>query len=257
MAMPGVLGVLHHGNAPRLTPGAGYRSPDASLLMLQDDHVPHRGWPVALVVAETPEQARAGAEALAVTYDEEPHEAAFSADHERAHTPEVRPPAQPDVVKGDVDAEIAASALVVDEEYTTPEQYHNAMEPHSIVVSWDGDRLSIDTPTQGLAMAKARVAALFGIPADNVHIRSPFLGGGFGSKGLFSGPQVLGILLGHRPMNSRLVSRRVSEHPERAAHQVGESTLLAALARRRSRIDCQQWRLTSKGSINEHAAVVG
>ena len=68
--------------------------------------------------------------------------------------------------------------------YETPAQYHNAMEPHAIVATWDGDRLTIDTPSQGLAMAQGRIAGLFGIPPENIHIRSPFLGGGFGSKGL-------------------------------------------------------------------------
>ena len=62
-------------------------------------------------------------------------------------------------------------------------QYHNAMEPHAIVAAWDGDTLSIDTPSQGLAMAQGRIAGLFGIAPENIHIRSPFLGGGFGSQG--------------------------------------------------------------------------
>ena len=87
--------------------------------------------------------------------------------------------------------------------YETPTQYHNAMEPHAIVAAWDGDTLSIDTPTQGLAMAQGRIAGLFGISPDKIHIRSPFLGGGFGSKGLISGPQILGI------MAARLVGRPV------------------------------------------------
>ena len=82
-------------------------------------------------------------------------------------------------------------------------QYHNAMEPHAIVAAWDGDTLSIDTPSQGLAMAQGRIAGLFGISPDKIHIRSPFLGGGFGSKGLISGPQILGI------MAARLVGRPV------------------------------------------------
>jgi xanthine dehydrogenase YagR molybdenum-binding subunit len=55
------------------------------------------------------------------------------------------------------------------------------MEPHAVVAAWDGDRLSIDTPSQGLVMAVGRVAGLFGIAPENIHIRSPFLGGGFGS----------------------------------------------------------------------------
>jgi len=77
------------------------------------------------------------------------------------------------------------------------------MEPHAIVAAWDGDTLSIDTPSQGLAMARGRIAGLFGIPPANIHIRSPYLGGGFGSKGLISGPQILGILA------ARLVGRPV------------------------------------------------
>src|SRR5260221_7777418 len=51
-----------------------------------------------------------------------------------------------------------------------------AMEPHAIVAAWDGDALSIDTPSQGLAMAQGRIAGLFGIPPEKIHIRSPFLG---------------------------------------------------------------------------------
>ncbi len=43
-------------------------------------------------------------------------------------------------------------------------------------------------------MAQGRLAGLFGIAPDKIHIRSPFLGGGFGSKGIIAGPQVLGIM---------------------------------------------------------------
>jgi xanthine dehydrogenase YagR molybdenum-binding subunit len=78
-----------------------------------------------------------------------------------------------------------------------------------IVAAWDGDTLSIDTPSQGLAMAQGRLAGLFGIAPDKVHIRSPFLGGGFGCKGLMSGPQVLGAIAARavgRPV--KLVLRR-------------------------------------------------
>ena len=98
---------------------------------------------------------------------------------------------------------LATASHRIEATYETPAQYHNAMEPHAIVAAWDGDTLSIDTPSQALAMAQARLAALFGIPAENIHIRSPFLGGGFGSKGFVTGPQVLGI------MAARLVGRPV------------------------------------------------
>ena len=105
--------------------------------------------------------------------------------------------------RGDVEAGLAAASRRIDATYETPAQYHNAMEPHAIVAAWDGDKLSIDTPSQGLAMAQDAMAGLFGIPPENIHIRSPFLGGGFGSKGFMTGPQVLGI------MAARLVGKPV------------------------------------------------
>ena len=79
-------------------------------------------------------------------------------------------------------------------EYVTPPQYHNAMEPHAVVAQWEGDRVTLDMPNQALALSCASYAAYFGIPAENVLIRSPFLGGGFGSKAILNGPQILAIL---------------------------------------------------------------
>jgi xanthine dehydrogenase YagR molybdenum-binding subunit len=182
LAMPGVLGVLHHANAPRLTPGLGFMGPDATLQVLQDDHVPFRGWPVALVVAETAEQARAAAEALVVTYDEEPHDVTFSGDHPGVYTPEPNARVQPDLEKGDVEAGLAASAMVVDEEYTTPEEYHNAMEPHAAMARWENGRLEVFDSTQGAHFAAQIIAGLFSLDVDSVRVQAEHVGGGFGSK---------------------------------------------------------------------------
>src|SRR5260370_23946627 len=85
------------------------------------------------------------------------------------------------IERGDVEAGLASASKRIEATYQTPAQYHNAMEPHAIVAVWDGDTLSIDTPSQGLAMAQGRIAGLFGISPEKIHIRSPFLGGGFGS----------------------------------------------------------------------------
>jgi xanthine dehydrogenase YagR molybdenum-binding subunit len=106
----------------------------------------------------------------------------------------VGPGHPPAVHRGDIEAGLAAAAKRIEATYETAPQYHNAMEPHAVVAAWDGDTLSVDTPSQGLAMAQGRLAGLFGIAPSKVHIRSPFLGGGFGSKGMISGPQVLGIM---------------------------------------------------------------
>ncbi|BAC69248.1 putative oxidoreductase [Streptomyces avermitilis MA-4680 = NBRC 14893] len=122
LAMPGVLAVLHHANAPRVTTdyiGIVGR-PDPALGIFQDDRVPYVGWPVALVVAETSEQAREAAEALVVRYDEEPHDVEFFAGHPGLYTPQDSPLVQAEAVKGDVEAELAASDVVVDAEYATP-----------------------------------------------------------------------------------------------------------------------------------------
>ena len=104
---------------------------------------------------------------------------------------------------GDAAAGLAAASVQMEATYDTPAQYHNAMEPHAVVAAWDGDTLSLDTPSQGMAMAVQRIAGLFGVAPEGIHIRSPFLGGGFGSKGLISGPQILGI------MAARMVGRPV------------------------------------------------
>ncbi len=108
--------------------------------------------------------------------------------------PAVGPGHPPVAHLGDIKAGLAAASKRIEATYETAPQYHNAMEPHAIVAAWDGDTLSIDTPSQGLAMAQGRLAGLFGIAPSKIHIRSPFLGGGFGSKGMISGPQVLGVM---------------------------------------------------------------
>lgn len=139
LAMPGVLAVLHHGNAPRVSGDytGPLGSPDPILQVFQHDRVPHVGWPVALVVAETPEQAREAAETLIVRYDEEPHDVAFSAGRPGMYTPENSPMSATETAKGDLEAELAASAVVVDAEYTTPEEHHSPLEPHAAMARWD------------------------------------------------------------------------------------------------------------------------
>ncbi|NEE25080.1 xanthine dehydrogenase family protein molybdopterin-binding subunit, partial [Streptomyces sp. SID7982] len=144
LAMPGVLTVLHHGNAPRLhTDYVGMLGtpPDPTCAVFQNDRVPFAGWPVALVVAETPEEAREAAEALVVTYDSEPHDTALHPDHPGAYAAAGHMPAETE--KGDLEAQLAASAFVVDAEYTTPEEQHSMMEPHAATARWEGGRLEV------------------------------------------------------------------------------------------------------------------
>jgi xanthine dehydrogenase YagR molybdenum-binding subunit len=176
--------------------------------VLQSDRVRYANQPIAVVVAETLEAATEGAALLSPRYEAEP--ARIGLDSAETFTPPtVGIASPPGIQSGDVDAGISAASKRLAAIYETPPQYHNPMEPHAIVAAWDGDALSIDTPSQGLALAQGRIAGLFGISPDKIHIRSPFLGGGFGCKGFINGPQVLGILAARmvgRPV--KLVLRR-------------------------------------------------
>ncbi|MET9076677.1 xanthine dehydrogenase family protein molybdopterin-binding subunit [Streptomyces sp. NPDC004232] len=185
LAMPGVLAVLEHRNAPRLTTdytGLMGMRPDPTCAVFQHDRVPHLGWPVALVVAETSEQAREAAEALVVHYEQEPHDVAFSAGHPDAHPVEGHMPAVTE--KGDLDAELAAALVVVDAEYTTPEEHHHPMEPHAATARWDGGRLEVTDSNQGATWVVGELANLFSLDPAAVRVRSEHVGGGFGSKGV-------------------------------------------------------------------------
>ncbi|MGV4981002.1 xanthine dehydrogenase family protein molybdopterin-binding subunit [Streptomyces sp. NRAIS4] len=185
LAMPGVLAVLDHGNALRLetdyTSLLGTR-PDPTCAVFQHDRVPHLGWPVALVVAETSEQAREAAEALVVQYEEEPHDVEFGGEHPDAHPVDGHLPAVTE--KGDLDTELASSAVVVDAEYTTPEEHHNPMEPHAATARWDGGRLEVIDSNQGATWVVGELANLFSLDPASVRVRSEHVGGGFGSKGV-------------------------------------------------------------------------
>jgi len=203
-ALPGVVEVMTSTNRPLLA-----LDPDAKLDpfmfrldLLQNDVVRYAGQPIAVVIAETLEAATEGAARLAPRYEAEPPRIGLDG-NDSFVPPAIGVGTPPEVRRGDVEAGLATAEHRIEAVYETPAQYHNAMEPHAIAAAWDGDRLSVDTPSQGLAWAQARLAGLFGIPAENIVIRSPFLGGGFGSKAMISGPQVLGILA------ARLVGRPV------------------------------------------------
>lgn len=222
-AHPGVVAVMTPDNRPPLA-----KDPDDKdhpfmfrLDLLQNDRVRYPGQAVAVVIAETLEAATEGAALLAPTYEEDTP--LVGIDAAAPFVPQMVGAGAPAAAQtGDLDTGLDAAAIRIDATYETPPQYHNPMEPHAIVAAWDGDTLSIDMPSQGFAMAQARIAGLFGIDPADVHIRSPFLGGGFGSKGMVAGPMVLGILAARlvgRPV--KLVLRR--EHMYGAVSHRGQT----------------------------------
>ncbi|MFD9534840.1 xanthine dehydrogenase family protein molybdopterin-binding subunit [Streptomyces sp. NPDC060010] len=181
MSLPGVIGVLSPYNAPRLGP-----SDDPTLQLLQDVRVPHRGWYVAVAVAETPEGARAAASALRITYESDPYDVTLTADHPDAYTPEEANGGHPaHREQGDPDAALSAAPVQVDCAYAVAPLHNHPMEPHAATADWDAGRghLTVHDSCQGGGAVRTALAGLFALPEEDVTVVSEHVGGGFGSKG--------------------------------------------------------------------------
>lgn len=186
---PGVLLVMSHANSPKLpTLMKQPSAPPAGRIVqvFQDNVVRYANQPIALVVAETLEQAQEAAFLIQVSYDVEPHAVTLEDRLSQAITlPKVGGAGDaPDSSRGDMHAGITAASAHFEHIYRTPFEVHNPMEPHATIAVWDKpDSLTLYDTTQGVWTDKARVASLFQLPEENVRVISPFIGGGFGSKG--------------------------------------------------------------------------
>ncbi|MFI1488724.1 xanthine dehydrogenase family protein molybdopterin-binding subunit [Streptomyces sp. NPDC020747] len=189
-AVPGVVAVLTHLNAPRIRSerkanivrDLGPSVSGTSLDYLNTDQVFWDGQPIAVVVAETSAAANEAAPLVEVTYDPLPARVDFAAEQSNAT------PAKGDLTfaglakKGDAEAALAAAEVSVDLRYTTPGLQHNAIEPHATVAVWDGDHLTVHDTTQAINQSHRYLAWRFGVPASHVRVHAEFLGGGFGGK---------------------------------------------------------------------------
>ncbi|MGV8989280.1 MAG: xanthine dehydrogenase family protein molybdopterin-binding subunit [Cypionkella sp.] len=194
-AHPGVVEVMTPDNRPLLEGDPESKPSMFSFRFeaLQDNTVRYANQPIALVLGETIEAATEGARLLAPQYEALPPRIGLDGalPYKIVNGAFGRPG---ETAYGDIAAGHAAAAQAIDVTYETPEQYHNAMETHAVVAEWDGDHLTLDIPNQALVLSRGAFAYYFGIPAENVLIRSPYLGGGFGSKAIINGPQILAIL---------------------------------------------------------------
>jgi xanthine dehydrogenase YagR molybdenum-binding subunit len=180
LAQPGVLAVLTHENAPALE-----EVENGELRVLQSPRVAYRGQFVAVVVAERLETARHAAGMVAIAYDAEPHDVELREDHPELYAPEkVNAGFETDSVHGDVESALAVADVIVDHTYSTPAYHNNPMEPHATQAQWEGGTLTLHDSTQGVQGVRKAVSEVFGIPADDVRVISPHVGGGFGSKGM-------------------------------------------------------------------------
>jgi xanthine dehydrogenase YagR molybdenum-binding subunit len=175
-AQPGVLKVVHHRNAPKLPYGPNPGSlnlPGERLRVFQDDQVRFHGQPVAVVVATTLEAAQHAANLVKVDYDSEQPVTDLS-DAPPAGDPRT-------YARGDAEAALQSAAVRLELTYRLSRDHHNAMELHATVAQWDGDRLTLWDKTQWVQSPRAELAANFGLPAENIRVISPFVGGAFGN----------------------------------------------------------------------------
>jgi xanthine dehydrogenase YagR molybdenum-binding subunit len=186
-AAPGVLLVMTHENAPRMRPTPAYATlprplgaAAMSLPILNTEQIYFHGQAVAVVVAETQEQADHAATLVDVRYT--PASAVLSMTSRAAFTPThaLLEPAR--TRRGDSRAALAPAAAMVDNVYTTPLVHHNALEPHATVAVWDDDGLTVYDATQYPYGVKEMLARKFGLPTSRVRVLAPFIGGGFGGK---------------------------------------------------------------------------
>jgi CO/xanthine dehydrogenase Mo-binding subunit len=194
-AAPGVLTVITHRNAPRLARapgGLGIGPPPP----LQDDRVLHHGQHIAVVVAQTLEQATSAARLVEAGY--EAAEPLLALDDPRAER--VENAARRDVSRGDVAAGLRAAEAIVDVTYTTPVQTNNPLGLFASTAYWDGDLLTVHDSTQGPAFVRTALAVAFGLPETSVRVLAPFVGGAFGA-GLRTWPHVVLAALAARMVN--------------------------------------------------------
>ena len=216
---PGVLAVVTHRNAPKLAyrehkglvdPTVGER-----LHVLQDDQVNHQGQPIALVLADTLEQAIYAASLVRVGYSAESGATDISRAEPVLPTQEKTDQSSdqpPETRRGDPNGALAAAEVKIEQTYVIPRENHNPIELHATVAAWEGERLTLWDKTQWVGNVAEEIAAIFGIPTENIRVISPFVGGAFGSA-LRTWPHVtlaaLGARAAQRPVKIMLSRREM------------------------------------------------
>jgi xanthine dehydrogenase YagR molybdenum-binding subunit len=188
LALPGVLQVFTHDNAPRLAradkrwrdevapPGSPFRP-------LQDAEIRWSGQPVALVVADSPELARHAASLVRVEVEPARHETDLEAQRERAYKPPPRDglPRTP-APRGNADRAYLRAPVRVQAEYRVPVEHHNPMELFATTAVLEDDgTLTVYDKTQGVQNVRDYLSHVFGAEADEIRVFAPFVGGAFGS----------------------------------------------------------------------------
>jgi xanthine dehydrogenase YagR molybdenum-binding subunit len=181
---PGVALVMTYRNAPRVPgkqPSGSAASFEDHLPIMRDDRIHWNGQPIAVVLAESQEEADYAVSLVRATYEAEPASTAFTVARTRTHH-ELYLGEPLTSETGNAKVKLVASPFRVDQTYLTPFQNHNAMELHAATLAWDGNKLIVHDCTQGVSQVAQVMTAHFGLKDGQVEISAPFVGGGFGGK---------------------------------------------------------------------------
>ena len=188
----GVAGILTHHNTPRvnqvpLVPSLlGGPAPGETFFPMQDDVIHYAGQPVAVVVADTLEQAQHAATLVRVSYAETPSVTTIDQGRADAYEPErifggLIPGS---VRRGNVQDGLAAADLRVDASFRFAANHHNPIEALTTMAAWDGDQLTLYDSCQGIKAVQVTVAAQLGLSVSQVRVLTRYVGGAFGSKAM-------------------------------------------------------------------------
>jgi len=172
---PGVLAVV-----TTLDVGQREKGKFNTAKLFGGDEVQHYHQAIAVVVAETFEQARAAADLVKVDYAEEKGVYDLKEAMKSAVKPDEKQ--EPDSGLGNFDGAFATASVSIDETYTTPDQSHAMMEPHASIAAWNGDELTVWSSSQMIDWWRSDLATTLGVDKEKIHLMSPFIGGGFGGK---------------------------------------------------------------------------
>ncbi|WP_236196815.1 aldehyde oxidoreductase molybdenum-binding subunit PaoC [Pseudomonas glycinae] len=206
-AAPGVLTIVTAANAGKLGKGQ-YNAAH----LLAGPQVQHYHQAVALVVAETFEQARAAAQLVNVEYAADKGQFDLASVRDQGVEPKDD---LPDVKHGDFASAFAAAPVQFDQTYTTPDQSHAMMEPHATLAAWKGDHVTLWTSNQMIAWSVGDIATTLGLPKENVRLISPYIGGGFGGKLFIRADAILAALgarLANRPVKVALARPQIANN---------------------------------------------
>ena len=208
--LKGVLGVMTYKNAPQLhtlsgggDPGSG-KFAEKDLLPLQSERIFYNGQHVAVVIAETFEIANHAASLIKISYNEEKPVFDINQPEAKIYQPgQGLGGSQVQVKRGDADEGMNNASIKMEQTYFTPVYHHNPMEPHATTAVWEGDNLTVYDATQSVYGNRSAIATMLGIEQNKVRLISPFIGGGFGSKGFMWANSILA------PMAAKFVNRPV------------------------------------------------